>query len=123
MIIMTATCIVESDIDHLNISNIKEVLDEMWDYRARWKFIGIELGIEKHTLDAIEATCLRNVDNCLCEMIGGWLKNVSPRPTRGAVRAALHSKSVSNATGSFQHNAFIVQYHAGIASYYRRQIN
>ena len=120
---MTAICIVESDVDHLNISNIKEVLDEMWDYRARWKFIGIELGIEKHTLDAIEATCLRNVDNCLCEMIGGWLKNVNPRPTQGAMRAALHSKSVSNAAGSYQHNAFIVQYHAGIASYYHTQIN
>ena len=41
--------------DVLKPSNIKEVLDQMWEYRARWKFIGIELGIGEHSLDAIEA--------------------------------------------------------------------
>ena len=71
MIIMTAICIVESDVDHLNISNIKEVLDEMWDYRARWKFIGIELGIDMGTLDAIEKDC-KVVDECLLKMINIW---------------------------------------------------
>ena len=78
----------------LNTSNVKEVLDEMWDYRAKWKFIGIELGIGTGTIDAIEADC-RNVGDCLCKMICDWLKHNSPRPTRGIMRAALQSKRVS----------------------------
>ena len=85
--------------DVLKPCNIKEVLDQMWEYRARWKFIGIELGIGEHSLDAIEANYPRNVDDCLREMIHCWLKNVSPRPTRRAMRVALQSKSVSNTAG------------------------
>ena len=84
--------------DILNISNIKEVLDEMWDYRARWKSIGIELHVDTGTLEAIEKDC-RKVNDCLQEMIKYWLRN-SPRPTKETIRVALRSKLVSNATGN-----------------------
>ena len=58
-------CIVDADL--LSINNIKEVvLDEMWDYRARWKSIGIELCVDTGTLDAIEKDC-RKVNDCLQE--------------------------------------------------------
>ena len=70
----------------------------MWNYRARWKFIGVELGIDMGTLDAIEKDC-RIVDDCLLRMIKDWLRN-SPRPTREVIRAALQSKHVSNAAGN-----------------------
>ena len=71
----------------------------MWDYRARWKFIGIQLRIDTGTLDAIEKDC-KTVDDCLLRMIKGWLRN-SPRPTvtRESIRVALQSKHVSNAAG------------------------
>ena len=39
--------------DLLCIAQMREVLDQTWNYRARWKFIGIELGIDMGTLDAI----------------------------------------------------------------------
>ena len=74
------------------------MIDQTWEYRVRWKFIGIELGVDEHTLDAIEANHPRNVDDCLREMICGWL--ITSRPTRGAMRVALQSKLVSNAAGS-----------------------
>jgi hypothetical protein len=89
---------IESDADVLNINNIKEVLDEMWDYRARWKFIGIQLHIDTGTLDAIEKDH-RMVNDCLQEMIKHWLRN-SPRPTREIIRVALQSEHVSNAAGN-----------------------
>ena len=71
----------------------------MWDYRARWKFIGIQLDVDTGTLDAIEKDC-KTVDDCLLEMIKSWLRH-SPRPTvtRESVRVALQSKHVSNAAG------------------------
>ena len=84
----------------LKPGNIKEVLDQTWEYRARWKFVGIALDIHEDTLDAIEANNPRNVADCLREMIYGWLKSTNPRPTRGAMRVALQSKLVSNAAGS-----------------------
>ena len=100
MIIMTVTCIVASDANLLNNNNIKEVLDEMWNYRARWKFIGVELGIDMGTLDAIEKDC-KVVDECLLKMINIWFRN-SSRPTREVIRVALQSKHVSDVAGNFQ---------------------
>ena len=69
----------------------------MWDYRARWKSIGIELRVNTGTLDAIEKDH-RMVNDCLQEMIKHWLRN-SPRPTKEIIRVALQSKLVSNAEG------------------------
>jgi hypothetical protein len=74
------------------------VLDEMWDYRARWKFIGIQLDVDIGTLDAIDKDC-KTVDDCLLRMIKGWLRN-SPRPTREIIKVALRSKHVLNAAGN-----------------------
>lgn len=87
------------NIDVLNISNIREVLDETWNYRAKWRFIGIELGIVAGTLEAIEVNC-RKVEDCLCEMITIWLRCVNPRPTRSAMKAALQSERVLSTTGN-----------------------
>ena len=69
----------------------------MWDYRARWKSIGIELCVDTGTLDAIEANN-RKVGGCLQEMITHWLRN-NPRPTKEIIRVALQSKLISNAEG------------------------
>ncbi len=71
----------------------------MWDYRARWKLIGIHLHIDTGTLDAIEKDH-RMVNDCLQEMIKYWLRN-SPRPTREIIRVALQSVHVSNAAGNY----------------------
>ena len=89
-------CIIDDD---LSPDNTKEVLDEMWDYRARWKFIGIQLQIDDGTLDAIEKDC-KMVDDCLLRMINYWLRN-SPRPTRETIQVALQSKQVLNAPGNY----------------------
>ena len=90
--------------DQLNLDNTREVLDLMWDYRAKWRFIGITLGIDASTLDAIE-TDNTEVEGCLTKVITTWLRGVNPRPTRSAMKAALRSKQVTGQTGTY--SAFI----------------
>ena len=68
--------------------NMKEILDLSFPYRARWSLIGVQLGIDIGTLDAIEAN-RRKVEDCLTELIKYWLRNTVPKPTRGALTAAL----------------------------------
>ena len=77
----------------LSPNNAKEVLNLMWDYRSRWRFIGIELGIDVSTLDAIDKD-FRKADDCLTELITKWLRCTNPKPTRNAIAKALESWSV-----------------------------
>ena len=90
-------CIIDEDL--LTPNNIKEVLGEIWDYRAKWYFIGIQLDVDTGTLDAIGKNYSK-VEDCLVMMIKDWLRS-SPRPTRETIRVALRSKHVSNATGNY----------------------
>lgn len=84
------------------------MLDEAWNYRAKWRFIGIELGIVTDTLEAIEVDC-RKVEDCLREMITIWLRRVNPRPTRSAMKQALQSERVLCVTGNNQHICYVRQ--------------
>lgn len=70
------------------------MLDEAWDYRARWRFIGIELGIDVGTLDALDVNN-RKAEDCLTGLISQWLRNRKPQPTRTAMTKALESQSVT----------------------------
>ena len=83
----------------LSIGDTREILDLTWDHRARWRLIGIELGIDAGTLDAIEVDN-RKVDGCLVEMISKWLHGDQrlPKPTRSAMHLALQSLGVPSPT-------------------------
>ena len=78
----------------LGPNNAKEVLNLMWDYRSRWRFIGIELGIDVSTLDTIDKD-YGKADDCLTELITKWLRRTNPKPTRSAITKALESHSVA----------------------------
>ena len=77
------------------------VLALSWDYRAKWRLIGIELGIDSGTLDAIEANN-RKVEDCLGEMIKIWLRKNQPKPTLNAITAALKSRRVTATAGKYK---------------------
>ena len=79
--------------------NIREILDLTWPHRARWKLIGIELGIDIGTLDAIEKD-RRIAQDCLSELICTCLRSV-PRLTRAALTAVLKSERILSAAGSY----------------------
>ena len=88
------TCIAHTA---LTIDNIKEILDQTWQYRAQWKFIGIELGIDTGTLDAIDKD-YKKADDCLTNVIKIWLRNMTPRPTKRTLTRALESPLVAVST-------------------------
>ena len=73
---------------------MREVNDSLWDYRANWKFIGLELGIKASDLDAIEKDS-RKAEDALYEVEKMWLRSVNPKPTRTALNAVIESKCVA----------------------------
>ena len=89
----------------LTPENTREIIDLTWSHRARWNLIGIELGIDTGTLDAIDKD-KRNVADCLTELITVWLRNTEPRPTRAAISATLKSKRILSAAGNLIYNKF-----------------
>lgn len=72
---------------------MKEVVDVFWNFRSRWKFIGIELGIDGGTLDAIDKDH-RESEDSLVKLISTWLRGNNPIPTRSAMATALNSQQV-----------------------------
>ena len=53
----------------------------LWKYRAKWRFVGVELQIKVDDLDAIEID-KRTVGDALLEVIKLWLRRASPKSTR-----------------------------------------
>ena len=85
----------------LHVVTVREVLDRTWPYRANWRFIGIELGMDQYELAAIHHTYIMfGVGECLREMIMKWLSHHDPKPTRLALDEALKSQRVLNITGT-----------------------
>ena len=87
--------------DTLKVDNMREVLDVFWDYRASWKLIGVELGIDSGTLDAINKNH-RRVEDQLTELIVKWLRRNNPRPMRSAMAKVLQSKYLMEGASSIQ---------------------
>ena len=75
----------------LTPKNIKEVLDLTFPHCAKWRLIGIQLGIDVGKLDAIEAN-RRRVEDCLTDLITHWLRNTVPKPTRSTLTSVLQSQ-------------------------------
>ena len=100
-VILTKMLILCADI--LDSNNMREVLDWTWDYRANWTIIGIELGIDTSTLDAIGKNNHHKVEDCLVQMLGTWLRG---KATRSAMTKALQSSKVTAAATSAQGISF-----------------
>ena len=87
--------------EYLDINDMREVIELLWDYRAKWRFIGMELGIKAGDLDAIEKDT-REVGDALYKVTKQWLSSVNPKPTRTALKAVLESKCVAGEVHSTQ---------------------
>ena len=87
--------------DYLCIDNTRELLDLLWDHRAKWNLLGIQLGINDSTLEAIGMD-QQKAENALVEVIKEWLRQVDPRPTRSALTMALRSKCLAGEATSTQ---------------------
>ena len=80
----------------LSIDDLGDVLEAVWEARAKWYNIGLKLGISVGTLDSIESSN-QNSGRCLTAMIKDWLKNGKPKPSWAQLAKALKSRMVGYA--------------------------
>lgn len=80
-------------IGYLEIKDMSDVLESVWEARTKWYNIGLKLGIAPDTLDSIESTS-QNPDKCITTMIKNWLRDGKPKPTWKAIDEALRSPMV-----------------------------
>ena len=78
----------------LGLNDLAEVVNEVFNARAKWYDIGLNLGVPVGTLNAIRVQYRDNPQDCLREVLMVWLKAVDPQPTWKALVDALQSKAV-----------------------------
>ena len=78
----------------MTIDDLRAVRKEVWDARAVWKDIGIELDLKVTDLDVISETNHGNVNKCFSEMLTLWLKRVNPPPRWSVMVEALKEPTV-----------------------------
>ena len=79
----------------LSPSSLAIVREALYDVRSKWEDIGIELRLDKSSLEAIKKEKLNNVGECLTEMISTYLKRVDLEPSWSAIVQALKAKAIS----------------------------
>ena len=50
------------------------------NYTAKWRILGFLLQVKKNTLDSIETSRPRDVDNCMIDMLEAWLMSNPTNP-------------------------------------------
>ena len=75
------------------MEDLGEVRGALFEARAKWHDIGIELKLSVGTLNAIREDFPQAAD-CLKEMCINWLKCIDPRPSWAALVKALESPPV-----------------------------
>lgn len=69
---------------------LKDLLKELYTKAAdKWEDIGILIGVDSRTLDALKATHKDACQSCLREMLKVWLKITQPPPTWSTIVEAL----------------------------------
>ena len=77
----------------LTVNDLKKVLNSLWEARAKWIDIGIQLDMKVQSLEAINHDH-NEVGSCLRVMLTDWLKQVDPPPTWEALVDAMKSPTV-----------------------------
>ena len=71
-----------------------EILKHVWDFRAKWKYIGYELSIDLGTLEAIERDNNSKCEDCLREVVIQWLRSTKTLPTWITLNKIMQSKMI-----------------------------
>ena len=66
----------------------------VWEGRARWYNIGLELGLSPGTLDAIQETNHYNTDHCFTAILKQWLSRPELHPSLRNLARALKAAPV-----------------------------
>ena len=76
------------------MDDLAEVQRAVWEGRAKWYNIGLELGLTARTLDAIQLTNKHDVGECFREMLKEWLGKSDLLPTWSSLAKALRAPPV-----------------------------
>ena len=79
----------------LTINDLKEVRTEVWEARAKWFDIGIELKLKITDLYEIIENKRGDITNCFTHMLILWLTQVDPPPTWSILADALEQPAVN----------------------------
>ena len=77
----------------LTVGDLKAVQDLVWPARSKWFYIGVQLGIDLGTLEAIKKDH-HSSEECFTAMLTTWLRMNDPVPSWRALVNALKSKPV-----------------------------
>ena len=77
----------------MSINDLGAVVDYLWPVRSKWDRIGIHLGIDVGTVDAIKKDH-RDSGDCLYELMNVWLRGMDPKPTWKALVGVLKSPPI-----------------------------
>jgi len=77
----------------LTLEDLGELIQAMYEARAKWYHIGVQLKLSVGTLDAIRSE-FSDTTACLTEMCSHWLRRIDPHPSWVALIGALKSPPV-----------------------------
>jgi len=77
----------------LKLQDLSELMQAMYEARAKWYRIGVQLKLSVGTLDAIRSE-FSDTTACLTEMCSHWLRRINPKPSWPALTKALESSPV-----------------------------
>ena len=76
------------------VDDLASVQRVVWEGRAKWDFIGLELGLSPGTLDATKLANQGDPDRCLMETLKKWLSSPELHPSWSRLAEALRSPTV-----------------------------
>lgn len=75
VVILYATLLAVQHKEQLNINrDLNQLIQLLWQARSRWRYIGIALGIDIGTLDAIQESNRYICDHSFVDMLTDWLR-------------------------------------------------
>ena len=86
----------------LTVDDLRALMKELKDVRAKWYNIGVQLGVSVGTLDAIEKQ-YSDPSDCLTKTLTAWLKNCSPPLTWTNIVGALSVVSEATLAADLEH--------------------
>ena len=78
----------------LTVDNLASIQRAIWEGRAQWYNIGLELGLTAGTLDAIKQTNHHDVKDCFREVLKEWLSRTDLNPSLNNLANALKARPV-----------------------------
>ena len=84
------------------------ILNETWDNRYKWRYLGAALKMSPETLQGIEDE-VSHVRECYKEVVGRWMRQTEPKPTWQALVTALRETREDRLAGYLRRSYTIGQ--------------